>query len=172
MQKCLCGRWFKGRRAMFGHVRNCKEYAAFKEWMDGYKAANSAEELLRWSERAGKMVPWGWKDYYNKYVEMYGYNRLEREKSRSQKKAVHESRDAKNRIEDLEAENNALYEDVNFLLQQIHEDAAEVLQMKQELLHLLQPILIPAFMQDVTRILLRHGERSSRREAERKKRVH
>lgn len=171
MEKCLCGRWFKSRRAMFGHVGSCKEYAAFKEWMDGYKATNSAEELLRWSERAGKMVPWGWKDYYNKYVEIYGYNRLEKEKSRSRVKAVHESHDAKNRIEDLEAENNALYEDVNFLLQQIHEDAAEVLQMKQELLQSLQPILIQPYMQNVAQILLRHGERSSRREAERKKRI-
>lgn len=95
MEKCLCGRWFKSRRAMFGHVGSCKEYAAFKEWMDGYKATNSAEELRRWSERAGKMVPWGWKDYYNKYVEIYGYNRLEKEKSRSRVKAVHESHDAK-----------------------------------------------------------------------------
>jgi hypothetical protein len=156
---------------MFGHVGSCKEYAAFKEWMDGYKATNSAEELLRWSARAGKMVPWGWKDYYNKYVEIYGYNRLEKEKSRSRVKAVHESHDAKNRIEDLEAENNALYEDINFLLQQIHEDAAEVLQMKQELLQSLQPILIQPYMQNVAQILLRHGERSSRREAERKKRI-
>lgn len=171
MEKCLCGRWFKSRRAMFGHVGSCKEYAAFKEWMDGYKATNSAEELLRWSERAGKMVPWGWKDYYNKYVEIYGYNRLEKEKSRSRVKAVHESHDAKNRIKDLEAENNALYEDINFLLQQIHEDAAEVLQMKQELLQSLQPILIQPYMQNVAQILLRHGERSSRREAERKKRI-
>jgi len=171
MEKCLCGRWFKSRRAMFGHVGSCKEYAAFKEWMDGYKATNSAEELRRWSERAGKMVPWGWKDYYNKYVEIYGYNRLEKEKSRSRVKAVHESHDAKNRIEDLEAENNALYEDINFLLQQIHEEAAEVLQMKQEVLQSLQPILIQPYMQNVAQILLRHGERSSRREAERKKRI-
>jgi hypothetical protein len=171
MEKCLCGRWFKSRRAMFGNVGSCNEYAAFKEWMDDYKAANSAEELLRWSERAGKMVPWGWKDYYTRYVEMYGYNRLEREKSRSQTKAVHESSDAKKKIKALEVENNALYEDISFLSQQFHEEVDDTLQMKRELLQFLQPRLIPSFLQEVTQIFLRHGERSSRREAERKKRV-
>lgn len=156
---------------MFGHVGTCKEYAAFKDWMDDYKAANSPQELVRWSERAGKMVPWGWKDYYNKYIEMYGYNRLEGAKNRSRTKALYEARDAKNKIDALEAENNALYDDIDFLLQQIREEAGDTLQMKQELLHLLQPILLPEYLQNVAQILLRHGERSSRREAERKTRV-